>query len=44
MDEENLITIGVMWGPVRNLGPIGLGVLTFTGYKETDKQTSKVYI
>ena len=28
----------------KNLGPIGLAVLTFIGYTQTDRQTSKVYI
>jgi len=27
--------------PQKNLGPIGLAVLTFIGYKQTDKQTNK---
>ena len=31
-------------GHTQNLGPIGSAVLTFIGYKQTDKQTSKVYI
>ena len=30
-----------MWGPAQNLGPIGLAVLTFIGYKQTDKQTDR---
>ena len=30
-----------MWGPIQNLSPIGSAVLTFIGYKQTDKQ---VYI
>ena len=28
-----------MWGPTQNLGPIDLAVLTFIGYKQTDKQS-----
>ena len=28
-------------GPTKNLGPIGSAVLTFIGYKQTDKQTNK---
>ena len=31
---------GVTWGPTHNLGPIGLAVLTFIGYKQTARQTS----
>jgi len=27
-----------MTGPTKNLGPIGQAVLTFIGYKQTDKQ------
>ena len=27
----------VTWCPIQNLGPIGLAVLTFIGYKQTDK-------
>ena len=30
-----------MWGPTQNLGPIGSAVLTFIGYKQTDKQGYK---
>ena len=34
--------------PKKNLGPIGSAVLTFIGYKQTDKQTdrqtSQIYI
>ena len=30
-----------MWGPAQNLGPIGSAVLTFIGYKRTDKQTNR---
>ena len=30
-----------MWCPTKNLGPIGSAVLTFIGYKRTDKQTDK---
>ena len=44
-NSEHLKTFpGVMQGPTQNLGPIGLAVLTFIGYKQKDKQTSKVYI
>ena len=32
---------GVIWGPTQNLGSIGSAVLTFIGYKQTDKQTDK---
>ena len=28
-------------GPTKNLDPIGSAVLTFIGYKQTDKQTDK---
>ena len=31
----------VTWCPTKNLGPIGSAVLTFIGYKQTDKQTDK---
>ena len=27
--------------PTKNLGPIGSAVLTFIGYKQTDRQTDK---
>ena len=30
-----------MWCPPKNLGPIGSAVLTFIGYKQTNKQTNK---
>ena len=30
-----------MRGPTKNLGPIGLAVFTFIGYKQTDRQTIK---
>ena len=38
-----------MWGPTKNLGPIGSAVLTFVGYKQTeiqsrDKQSTHIYI
>ena len=37
-----------MWSPIKHFGPIGSAVLTFIGYKQTNKQTdtqtSKVYI
>ena len=33
-----------MGSPTQNLGPIGSAVLTFIGYKQADRQTSKVYI
>ena len=32
---------GVMRGPTKNLGPIGSAVLTFIGYKQTNKQPNK---
>ena len=28
-------------GPTKNLGPIGSAVLTFIGYKQTDRQTDR---
>ena len=28
-----------MWGPTKNVGPVGFPVLTFIGYKQTDKQS-----
>ena len=28
----------VTWGHTKNLGPIGSAVLTFIGYKQTDRQ------
>ena len=31
----------VTWCPTKNFGPIGSAVLTFIGYKHTDKQTKK---
>ena len=31
----------VTWCPTKNLGPLGSAVLTFIGYKQTDKQTNK---
>ena len=36
----------VMWGPTQNLDLIGSAVLTFIGYKQTNKQTEKksIYI
>ena len=30
-----------MWGPKQNSVPIGSAVLTFIGYKQTDKQTDR---
>ena len=30
-----------MWCPTKNLGPIGSAVLTFIGYKQTNKQTDR---
>ena len=30
-----------MLDPTKNVGPIGLAVLTFIGYKQTNKQTNK---
>ena len=30
-----------MWCTTKNLGPIGSAVLTFIGYKDTNKQTDK---
>ena len=32
---------GVTRGYTKNLGPIGSAVLTFIGYKQTDKQTNR---
>ena len=31
----------VTWCPTKNLGPIGSAVLTFIGYKQTNKQTDR---
>ncbi len=31
----------VMWGPTQNLGLIGSAVLTFIGYKQTNKHPDK---
>ena len=31
----------VTWGPTQNLGPIGSAVLTFIGYKQTNKHPNK---
>ena len=39
-------SINLTWGHARSLkklGPIGSAVLTFIGYKRTDRQTSKVH-
>ena len=33
--------LGVMWGPKQNLGPIDSAVLTFIGYKQTDRKTDR---
>ena len=33
--------LGAMWGPTQNLYPIAWAVLTFIGYKRTDKQTNR---
>ena len=33
-----------MRGPTKNFGPIGLAVLTFIGFKETNKQSLTKYI
>ena len=33
-----------MWGPTRNLGPIGSAVLTFVGYKQTQTPKLNLYI
>ena len=33
-----------MWGPKHNLGPIGSAVLTFIGYKQTERQAKLIYI
>jgi len=33
-----------MWGPTKDVGPIGLAVLTFIGNKQTDKQSLYLYI
>ena len=30
-----------MWGPSKNVGPIGSAVLTFIGHKQTNRQTHK---
>ena len=30
-----------MWGPTKNFGRIGSAVLTFIGYKQTNKQTDR---
>ena len=30
-----------MWGPTQNLGRIDLAVLTFIGYKQTNKHTDR---
>ena len=32
-----------MWGPKHNLGPIGSAVLTFIGYKQTERQAKLIY-
>ena len=33
---------GVTWGHSKNLGPIGSAVLTFIGYKHTDRQAKGI--
>ena len=33
-----------MRDPTKKLGPIGSAVLTFIGYKQTNRQTSQIYI
>ena len=41
-----LTSINLPWGHARshkNVGPIGLAVLTFIGYKHTDKQAKFMY-
>ena len=32
-----------MWGPTQNLVSIGPAVLTFIGYKQTDRQVKYIY-
>ena len=32
-----------MWGPTQNLCPLGSAVLTFIGYKRTDKHAKYTY-
>ena len=32
-----------MWGPTQNAGSIGLAVLTFIGYKQTNRHPYKQY-
>ena len=48
MDFQNLMKIEfctrIMLSLAQNLGPIGSAILTFKGYKQTDKQISKEYI
>ena len=34
----------VTWGTTHNLGPIGSAVLTFIGYKRTDRKAKYIYI
>jgi len=34
-------SLGSLDVPQKNLGPIGSAVLTFIGYKQTDRQTNK---
>ena len=31
----------IMWGPTKKLGLIGSAILTFIGYKQTNKQTDR---
>ena len=38
--EENP---GMTRGATKDLDPVGSAVLTFIGYKRTEKQTSKIY-
>ena len=32
-----------MQGPKQNVGPIGSAVMTFIGYKQTDRQAKYIY-
>ena len=40
--DHSLTIPGVMWGPTQNVGPIGSAVLTFIGYKQTDRQVKYI--
>jgi len=42
--ESSIILPWFTQGPTQNLGPIGSAVLTFIGYKQTDRQMNHLLI